>query len=66
MFIFAIEVLSKALNSLFHNENFKGYDMPEWSDKINHLAYTGDTIIFMSTNVASLKLIMNIHEKYEV
>lgn len=40
--------------------------MPEWSDKINHLAYTGDTIIFMSTNVASLKLIMNIHEKYEV
>ncbi|XP_059277883.1 secreted RxLR effector protein 78-like [Lycium ferocissimum] len=46
LFILSAEVLSRALNSLFENNDFRSYGMPKWSASLNHLAYADDTIIF--------------------
>lgn len=64
-FTMKAEVLSRALNKLFENNDFKSYGMPKWSDKINHLAYADDTIIFCATDKKSLELIMNTMKEYE-
>jgi len=58
LFILAAEVLSRALNNLFHNQDFTRYGMPKWSDDINHLAYADDTVIFVSAEKKSLDLVM--------
>lgn len=50
---------------MFDNKDFKSFGMPKWSDNINHLAYTNDTIIFVSANNISLVLLMDILERYE-
>lgn len=65
LFILITEVLSKSLNSLFDNSEFKGYAMPKWSDNINHLAYANDTIIFVSTEKKSSQLVMQVLNDYE-
>lgn len=28
------------------DDEFKGYGLPKWSPKINHLSYADDTILF--------------------
>ncbi|XP_075084870.1 putative mitochondrial protein AtMg01250 [Nicotiana tabacum] len=66
LFILAAEALSRGLNALHMNLNFCGYGMPKWSPKINHLAYADDTIIFSSSDVPSLPLIMEVLYAYEV
>lgn len=39
--------------------------MPKWSDKLNHLAYADDTIIFVNADKTSLQLIMDVLVQYE-
>ncbi|WMV24325.1 hypothetical protein MTR67_017710 [Solanum verrucosum] len=65
LFIIVAEVLSRALNHLFYNPEFKGYGMPKWSDNLNHLAYADDTIIFAAAEKESLLLIMGLLKDYE-
>ncbi|XP_075074578.1 uncharacterized protein LOC142162156 [Nicotiana tabacum] len=66
LFILAIEAMSRGLNALHHNLYFCGFGMLKWSPKINHLAYADDTIIFSSSDVTSLRLIMEVLNSYEV
>ncbi|XP_060190461.1 uncharacterized protein LOC132619634 [Lycium barbarum] len=54
LFILAAEVLSRSLNALHQKVQFKGFGMPKWSPKVNHLAYVDDMIIFTSADVVSL------------
>ncbi|XP_060182247.1 secreted RxLR effector protein 78-like [Lycium barbarum] len=54
LFILTAEVLSRNLNALHHIPQFKGYGMPKWSPRVNHLAYADGMIIFSSTEVFSL------------
>lgn len=44
LFIIAAEALTRGLNALWENEEFKGYGLPKWSPNINHLSYADDTI----------------------
>ncbi|XP_060182036.1 uncharacterized protein LOC132611654 [Lycium barbarum] len=60
LFILSAEVLSRALNSLFENNEFRSYGIPKWSANLNHLAYADDTIIFSSADARSLELIMEL------
>lgn len=45
-FIIGAEVLSRALNKLNENVGFKGYRLPKWSRKINHLYHMWMTIFY--------------------
>ncbi|XP_047252762.1 uncharacterized protein LOC124887329 isoform X2 [Capsicum annuum] len=47
------------------NDRYKGFDVPKWSYKINHLAYADDTIIFTSADSVFLKMIKNTLQEYE-
>ncbi|XP_059290737.1 uncharacterized protein LOC132044271 [Lycium ferocissimum] len=58
LFILAAEVLSRSLNSLFDDKEFKGFGMPKWIPQLNHLAYADDTIIFSFADSSSLKQII--------
>ncbi|XP_059290999.1 uncharacterized protein LOC132044521 [Lycium ferocissimum] len=66
LFILTAEVLSMALNSLFEKDSFRGYGMPKWSTKLNHLSYADDTIIFASADKASLEMIVDNELNQEV
>lgn len=50
LFILAAEVLSKNINELFNNEEFKSFGKPKRTEQINLLSYTDDTIIFTTVN----------------
>ncbi|XP_060202589.1 secreted RxLR effector protein 78-like [Lycium barbarum] len=63
LFILTAEVLSRNLNALSLIPQFKGYGMPKWSPKVNHLSYADDMIIVSSANVFSLHLIMEVLKK---
>ncbi|XP_060212018.1 uncharacterized protein LOC132639595 [Lycium barbarum] len=65
LFILTADVLSRNLNALSSIPQFKGYGMPKWSPKVNHLSYADDMIIFSSADVFSLHLIMEVLKKYE-
>ncbi|XP_055814563.1 uncharacterized protein LOC129884258 [Solanum dulcamara] len=65
LFILAAEVLTRSLNALHHDMQVKGFGMPKWSPKINHLAYADDMIMFTSADMVSLQRIMRILRKYE-
>ncbi|XP_059287637.1 uncharacterized mitochondrial protein AtMg01250-like [Lycium ferocissimum] len=65
LFIFVADVLSKNLNQLHQKPHFKGFGMPKWNSKVNHLSYADDMIIFTSADVVSLQLILDILKKYE-
>ncbi|XP_070050672.1 uncharacterized protein [Nicotiana tomentosiformis] len=54
LFILSAEVLSRSLNKMFEDKRFIGDGMPKWTDLLNHLAYTDDTIIFASADPYSL------------
>ncbi|XP_059284936.1 uncharacterized protein LOC132038264 [Lycium ferocissimum] len=64
LFILAAEVLSRSSNTS-PKARFKGFGMPKWSPKVNHLAYADDMIIFTSADVVSLQMIMGILKNYE-
>uniref|UniRef100_A0A0V0H3R1 Putative ovule protein n=1 Tax=Solanum chacoense TaxID=4108 RepID=A0A0V0H3R1_SOLCH len=65
LFVIAAEVLSRNLNNLNEHESFKGFGMPKWSPKINHLAYADDTILFGSAERQSVIKMMNVLKEYE-
>ncbi|XP_060194976.1 uncharacterized protein LOC132624175 [Lycium barbarum] len=65
LFILSAEVLSRPLNSLFENNDFRSYGMPKWSTNLNHLANADDRIIFTSTDFKTLELIMGVLHGYE-
>lgn len=46
LFILSAKVLTRALNQLFKDNNYVGYEVLKWSSNLNHLAYADDTIIF--------------------
>ncbi|XP_049410705.1 uncharacterized protein LOC125873924 [Solanum stenotomum] len=65
LFILSAEVLTRALNHLFYNNEFKSFGLPKWSDQLNHLAYADDTIIFTFADKKSMQLIMKTLQLYE-
>ncbi|XP_019241256.1 PREDICTED: uncharacterized protein LOC109221250 [Nicotiana attenuata] len=65
LFILSAEVLSRSLNKLFEDKQFRGFGMPKWFDPLNHLAYADDTIIFASANPYSLQKIVDVLAQYE-
>lgn len=65
LFIISAEVLSRDLNAIMQDENYKGFGMTKWSDKINHLAYVDDTIIFTFADSTSLNMITSTLHEYE-
>ncbi|WMV32542.1 hypothetical protein MTR67_025927 [Solanum verrucosum] len=65
LFILSAEVLSRAMNQLYERYEYKSYGLPKWSDKLNHLSYADDTIIFAAADNFFLKLIMRVLRKYE-
>lgn len=60
LFIIAAEVLAISLNKLIEREDFIGFGLPQWSDKITHLSYADDTILFCSANKKSVKMMMKV------
>ncbi|XP_019236035.1 PREDICTED: uncharacterized protein LOC109216346 [Nicotiana attenuata] len=56
--ILAVEVLPRGFNALHMNLYFCGCGMPNWSPKINHLAYAYDIIIVSSSDATSWKFYM--------
>lgn len=65
LFIITPEVLSRGLNRLHEDEDFRGYELPKWSPKINHLSYVDDTILFCSGDRVSVIITMNVLRDYE-
>ena len=65
LFIIAVEVLTRGLNSLHDVRDYKGYDMPKWSPTINHLSYADDTILFWLGDRTSVIKMMNVLREYE-
>uniref|UniRef100_A0A0V0IEX1 Putative ovule protein n=1 Tax=Solanum chacoense TaxID=4108 RepID=A0A0V0IEX1_SOLCH len=65
LFIIAAEVLTRALNGLYENAEFKGFGLPKWSPQINHLSYADDTIIFCSGHPKSMRMMMSVLRRYE-
>ncbi|XP_075103611.1 uncharacterized protein LOC142178181 [Nicotiana tabacum] len=65
LFVLSSEVLPRSLNKLFEDTRFKGFEMPNWTDPLNHLAYVDDTIIFSSADPYSLRKIVEVLSKYE-
>ncbi|XP_059288380.1 uncharacterized protein LOC132041687 [Lycium ferocissimum] len=61
----SVEVLSRALNSLFDDPMYRGFGMPKSSLDLNHLAYADGTIIFTSADRYSLELVMEVLLNYE-
>ncbi|XP_070018326.1 uncharacterized protein [Nicotiana sylvestris] len=64
-FVLSAELLSKMLNVIQENRNYKNFSMNRHVPIINHLAFADDTIIFSSGNKASLHLILNTLATYE-
>ncbi|KAG5585007.1 hypothetical protein H5410_045441 [Solanum commersonii] len=59
------KIPSRALNQVFQNTDFISYGISKWSEKLNHLAYADDTIIFDSVEKKTIALIMNVLKEYE-
>lgn len=64
--IITAEVLSRGLNKLYQDPDFRGYGMPKWSPEINHLSYADDTILFCSGHHGSMKKMMKVLKDYEM
>lgn len=65
LFIISAEVLTRTLNKLFYNYEFKEFGLPKRSEQLNHLAYEDDTIYFASDDKKNLLLIMKTLHMYE-
>ncbi|WMV09821.1 hypothetical protein MTR67_003206 [Solanum verrucosum] len=59
------EVLSRGLNKLHTDPQYKGYGLPKWSPEINHLSYADDTILFGSSDKGSIIKMMKVLTDYE-
>ncbi|KAH0633200.1 hypothetical protein KY284_035986 [Solanum tuberosum] len=65
LFILRVEVLSRMLNLLHHDPNYKGFQMEIRGPQINHLCFADYVIIFTSGTRTSLQLIMKTLGTYE-
>lgn len=65
LFIIAAEFLFRSLNLLHEGGDFIDFGMPKWSNKINHLSYADDTILFRSANKRLVHLMMKVLRDYE-
>ncbi|XP_059294479.1 uncharacterized protein LOC132047455 [Lycium ferocissimum] len=65
LFILAAEASSRGLNALYKKPRFVEYGVPKWSSRINHLSYDDDTILFVSADQYSVKLMMRVLNRYE-
>ncbi|XP_060198361.1 uncharacterized protein LOC132627183 [Lycium barbarum] len=65
LFVICAEFLSKKLNKLNGNADFKGFYMNKKGPKVNHLAFADDIILFSSGCRKSLMLLMETLQTYE-
>ncbi|WMV46072.1 hypothetical protein MTR67_039457 [Solanum verrucosum] len=65
LFILGAEVLSRMLNLLHQDQNYKGFHMQIGGPQINHLCFADDVIIFTAATRSSLQLIMKTLSTYE-
>lgn len=65
LLIIAAEVLTRRINKLHDEPDFRGYRMPKWSPNINHLSYADDTILFCSGELKSVRMMMRVLRNYE-
>ncbi|WMV59077.1 hypothetical protein MTR67_052462 [Solanum verrucosum] len=65
LFIIVAEVFARSLNNLFEDLEYKGYGMPKWNPKINHLSYADDTILFCLGQPFSMRKMIKVLIKYE-
>lgn len=65
LFIIVAEMGSRSINKLTEDESFIGFGLLKWSDKINHLSYADDTILFCSANKYSVRRMMQVLRDYE-
>lgn len=65
LFIITAEVLSKGLNSLHMDKDFKGYSLPKWSPEVNHLSYADDIILCCSGDMMTIIKMMKNLRSYE-
>ncbi|XP_069152141.1 uncharacterized protein [Solanum lycopersicum] len=65
LFVLGAEILSRQLNLLYQNHQYKGFHMERKGPKINHLSFADDIIIFTSTDTNSIHIIMKTIELYE-
>ncbi|WMV32834.1 hypothetical protein MTR67_026219 [Solanum verrucosum] len=66
LLILGAEVLSRMLNLLHQDQNYKGFHMQIRGPQINHLCFADDVIIFTAATTGSLQLIMKTLSTYEV
>lgn len=65
LFILVAKILSMVLKNLFKCAGFQGYGLPPRSEKINHLSYADNTIIFVKVDSTTLELLMKSLNDYE-
>lgn len=58
-------MLSRGLNALFLDEEYRGYGMLKWCPNINLLAYADDTILFCLGDRKSMKKMIMVLRRYE-
>lgn len=64
LFIISAEVISRSLNRLSDDEEFKGFGLPKWSERINHLSYADAIILFCSVHKKSVMKIVQVLNEY--
>lgn len=57
LFILSTKFFSRALNVLFNKGDFRGFGIPKWNSNLNHLTYADYTILFVSFDKSSLRII---------
>lgn len=65
LFILVAKILSMVLKNLFKCAGFQRYGLLEWSEKIKHLSYADNTIIFVKADSTTLELLMKSLDDYE-
>lgn len=65
IFIIITEVLAKGLNNIKEDIEFIDFGLPRWSEKINNLSYSDDSILFYSRQRKSVKKMMKVMRSYE-
>lgn len=65
LFIIAAEVVSKALNKLLQNRDFKFFGIPRGIPRLNHLAFAVDNIILYKEDLRTMQMVADTLQRYE-